>query len=108
LLYPVLGDHPTISKYSEKPVKSEDTQEHVEHIIDYHGLSSIEDIDTSGCMAYCCYCLYGRLRGWEAFSLVSLAGHHESTSPSGNVGMGSKHWLGRISLEMLPHMDLVS
>jgi hypothetical protein len=37
-----------MSKYSEKPVKNEDTQEHVEHIIDYHGLSSIEDIDTSG------------------------------------------------------------
>lgn len=25
-----------------------------------------------------------------------------------NVGMGSKHRLGRISHEMLPHMDLVS
>ena len=25
-----------------------------------------------------------------------------------NVGMGSKHRLGRISREMLPHMDLVS
>jgi SP family myo-inositol transporter-like MFS transporter 13 len=34
-------------KYSEKPVKSEDTQEHVEHIVDYHGLSSIEDTPTS-------------------------------------------------------------
>jgi hypothetical protein len=36
-----------MSKYSEKPVKNEDTQEHVEHIIEYYGLSSIEDIDIS-------------------------------------------------------------
>jgi SP family myo-inositol transporter-like MFS transporter 13 len=47
LLYLALGDHSTMSEYSEKLVKSEDTQGHVEHTVDYHGLSSIEDSDVS-------------------------------------------------------------
>jgi hypothetical protein len=36
-----------MSEYSKESVKNKDVQEHIEHTVDHHELSSIEDTDTS-------------------------------------------------------------
>jgi hypothetical protein len=35
-----------MSEYSKESVKNKDVQEHIEHTVDHHELSSIEDTDT--------------------------------------------------------------